>query len=47
VELPWGSRPDLTFRNDPAKGLDYTGIVLAAQVTALTVALSRHVPRAP
>lgn len=39
------SRDDLTFLNDAAKGLDYTGIKPAAQVKALTVSLARHVHR--
>jgi len=36
-------RDDLTFLNDPAKGLDYTGIRPVDQVKALTVAMARHV----
>lgn len=40
------SRPDLQFLSNPAKGLDYTGIVPAAQVRALTVTLARHVHQA-
>ncbi|NPV49325.1 MAG: hypothetical protein HPY69_20460, partial [Armatimonadetes bacterium] len=36
------SRDDLTFLNNPEKGLDYTGIRPVEQVKALTVALARH-----
>jgi len=36
-------RDDMTFLNDAAKGLDYTGIRPVDQVKALTASLARHV----
>jgi hypothetical protein len=40
--VAWIGRDDLTFLNDVAKGLDYTGIRPAEQVQAFTVAIARH-----